>query len=296
MKAAWTSSLLFATSLAAVERSWVEGVGQNGTSGQFVRVNSSTAVDMLGTNGSTSAAVKWTVTASGVYYEDSGEEKLRIEHNLTANIFATDTILFELAFRPNSLSPPTDTASIGEDYVQCEMTQNSSDPFFWSAAVQEGYYICKDGFTDATNVCVGVGMSNDETTNYSQQTDSTQDWVTPFVDEDPKNPWCTHANTTAGATLNPYECTALKCVIERKLDTGDTDNDLVFTVNGTTSDKMVIQPGRAKLYFNKSTAQFAYAARNDFSASALEITILNGASTFIAASAAALSGFALLAF
>ena len=61
---------------------------------------------------------------------------------MTADIFATDTILFELAFRPKSLGKPTDEASIGEDYVQCEMSRSSTDGAFWSASVAEGYYIC----------------------------------------------------------------------------------------------------------------------------------------------------------
>lgn len=70
---------------------------------------------------------------------------------MTANIFATDTILFELAFRPKTLGKPTDEASIGEDYVQCEMSRSSTDGAFWSASVAEGYYLCSPKTTPRVN-------------------------------------------------------------------------------------------------------------------------------------------------
>ena len=52
---------------------------------------------------------------------------VRLEHILTADIFATDKVLFEIAFRPGNLDAPTDTKTIGEDYVTCEMSQSSTD-------------------------------------------------------------------------------------------------------------------------------------------------------------------------
>lgn len=60
--------------------------------------------------------------SQGVFYEDSGNEAIRITHTLTADIFATDTVLFEISYRPKSAALPTDKASIGEDYFQCEMS------------------------------------------------------------------------------------------------------------------------------------------------------------------------------
>ena len=88
----------------------------------------------------------------------------------------------------------TDTATIGEDYVQCEMSQSSSDAAFWTAKVAEGYYICKPTTPpDATDVCWNI--YTDEDSNYTQTTESTSDWVTPFADEDdPSDYWCTKAN------------------------------------------------------------------------------------------------------
>ena len=80
------------------------------------------------------------------------------------------------------------------------------------------------------------------------------------MDEDPKNPWCTHANTEIGAVLKPHECTALKCIIERPLDTGDDLKDLKFTPTEAAVDHINIRQGRALLYINKDEDQFSYAA------------------------------------
>lgn len=89
-----------------------------------------------------------------MFYEDSGTTRLRLQHELTANIFATDTVNFELAFRPKNTPASTDTSTIGEDYVQCDMSQSSSDGAFWSASIAEGMYVC-DG-DDATDVCAYI--------------------------------------------------------------------------------------------------------------------------------------------
>ena len=139
------------------------------------------------------------------------------------------------------------------------MSQSSSDGYFWSASVAEGMYTC-DG-DEATNVCLYI---TDES-KYGSNPESTSDWVTPYADDDPDSPWCTHANTTIGETLSPFECTQLICIIERDMDTGDTDNDLIFTPSPGSPDKMVIQPGRAKVYINKTSANHAFAMSNDWS-------------------------------
>ena len=74
--------------------------------------------------------------------------------------------------------------------------------------------------------------------NYSQTTESTSDWVTPYTDNDPDDFWCTKVNTTKGAVLSPYECSAIKCVIERAVDTWDTTRDLKLTPG--TDEYMVV--------------------------------------------------------
>lgn len=267
---------------AASTREFVEGVGENATSGQFVRVATGTAQNVIGADVQAVNAlddISWTMTTYSVYYEDSGETRIRIKHELEANIFATDTVMFEVAFRPLSLPNPTDISTIGEDYVQCEMSQSTSDGFFWTASVAEGYYVCKAGNTDATNVCVGVDQYLDEDTNYTSVPESTSDWVTPYSDDDPSSPWCTHTNTKVGATLSPFECSKLICVVERIADTGDTEQDLAFTPS--TNERLVIQQGRAKLYINKDETEFVNAVVN-LDATALSFNVPEGASNLLA--------------
>ncbi len=108
--------------------------------------------------------------------------------------------------------------------------------------------------------------------------ESTSDWVKPFDDKDPENFWCTKANTVKGAALLPYECTKLKCYMERLLDTSDTIKDLKFSPTVDAPDKMVINPRRARVYINKST--YATSAMND---AKLELTIPLGADRLLAA-------------
>jgi hypothetical protein len=205
---------------------------------------------------------------------------VRLEHILTADIFATDKVLFEIAFRPGSLDAPTDTKTIGEDYVTCEMSQSSTDKAFWSASVNEGFYVCNgtSAKTDSTNVCKGIADSD---SNYTSTAESTSDWATPFPDEDPNDPWCTKANTKIGEQLSPYECSKLRCIIERKLNTGDAVKDLKFTVKPGKPDSIVIQPGRARLFINKSNSLFQYALKNDWSATEQSLVIESGAAQLI---------------
>jgi len=73
--------------------------------------------DILGSSAIDATKLKWEISSYGVFYEDSGEEKVRLIHKLQADIFAADEVTFEVAFRPKSLPAPTDTATIGEDYV-----------------------------------------------------------------------------------------------------------------------------------------------------------------------------------
>ena len=177
------------------------------------------------------------------------------------------------------------------------MSQSSSDTAFWTAKVAEGYYICKPTTPpDASNVCWNI--YTDEDSNYTQTTESTSDWVAPFSDEDdPSDFWCTKANSD-GNTLLDYECTALRCYIERDLDTEDTTRDFAFdqtevlTTDGST-ETMIIQPGRGKVYINKTTAQFAYAATNDVE---IEIPVPAGASNLAAAAVFSALALALISF
>lgn len=85
-------------------RSFQEGAGRNGTSGQMARFSAGSTKNILNTATSvTERTINWSITAWTVFYEDSGTTRIRLMHNLTADIFATDTVNFEIAFRPENM-------------------------------------------------------------------------------------------------------------------------------------------------------------------------------------------------
>jgi hypothetical protein len=73
------------------------------------------------------------------------------------------------------------------------------------------------------------------------------------VDEDPDDPWCTLANVEGG-TYSEFQCKAIKCTMERPLNTGDKLYDwafLDFLDSGSTAyDKMIIMNKRAQLWIS----------------------------------------------
>jgi hypothetical protein len=79
--------------------------------------------------------------------------------------------------------------------------------------------------------------------------------------------------------------------MEREMKTGDSNNDLAFTVSNTVTDKMIIDTNRAQLWFNKST--YANSLKVPSSTTPLEITIYGGA-IVLRAAAAALSVYLLI--
>lgn len=88
------------------------------------------------------------------------------------------------------------------------------------------------------------------------------------------------------------------------MDTGDEDNDLRFTPTPDSPDYLVIKPGRAKLYINKTLANFATeteAHSGDYptlpAASLLRrIAVTTGATGLLSAVSAATIAVAALAF
>lgn len=210
----------------------------NETNGQLVRENTTTdTVSIL----DDASSMTWSVTSTSRFYEDSGEEKLRLVHSLTANIFVDDTITFELAFRPASQPPPTDSAALGEDFVRCQLSSNSADPRYWQASLVDGYYQCSG--SDASDVCLGA----DETlVNPVQEASSS--WATPFSDESngTADPWCTPVNTV-NLALGDYWCSEIKCYMERLFDTGEDEFDYPFVSDSDTPDTIEIRATMAKL-------------------------------------------------
>ena len=61
--------------------------------------------------------------------------------------------------------------------------------------------------------------------------------------------------------------------MEREMKTGDSNNDIGFTVSNTISDKLLIDVNRAQLWFNKSTYSFSLKGP---SSTTLEIVVYGG--------------------
>ena len=227
-----------------------------------------------------SSNIDYTLTSWGVYYEDTGVSAVRIMAELKADIFATDTVLFQINYRPKNKGNATDVTAIGEDTVKCEMTRSSSDGAFWSANISDAYVKCTG--TNVADRCLKESSSTkplirESPSKFTEVAEPQSDWKTPFVDNDANNFWCTKANTTKDAVLSPFECTALKCYMERTLTTSEADKDLNFTPTATNPDYMVIKPGRAQVYINKSTANFVNPATNDAYSTDIELEVPLGA-------------------
>ena len=72
---------------SAKTREYVEGIGVNSSAGQFVRLSEPSKVEVFPTAANN---LKFSITAWGVYYEDTGLYKVRLMTELEAKIFATD--------------------------------------------------------------------------------------------------------------------------------------------------------------------------------------------------------------
>lgn len=82
------------------------------------------------------------------------------------------------------------------------------------------------------------------------------------------NPWCTRVNTADPANYSQFWCSSIKCVMQRPLDTGDTDSDWAFDATGTSTDassntytdRMVVMNDRAQLWISSTTYTTAFTA------------------------------------
>ena len=158
---------------------------------------------------------------------------------------STDKVLFEIGFSASSVPAPTTGTAIQLDMVRCQMEMNTQDNRFWVATLTDGYYT-KDAYNNAAGPEPATELADNN------------NWKTPFTDNDPLNRWCDPANT---ATIwSEFQCKSLSCYLERDLNTGDSTNDIAFTTSPTLTDMMVIDIGRAKLWFNKTSYSIALAA------------------------------------
>ena len=99
--------------------------------------------------GATNQGIWWKIFSSTWMNADTGDQKIQIRHWLQMDIMATDTIEFEVSFRPNSKPTAASNTVIGEDYFTCKLTRDTDDVRFWTADISEGYYQCQG--TDADN-------------------------------------------------------------------------------------------------------------------------------------------------
>ena len=90
--------------------------------------------------------VIWHLLTQTNVNEDTGDQNLRVTHKLWADIFAEDTVTFEISFVPESKWSKVDDADysggLGEDAGRCELSINESDPQFWDVTLTDIYYKC----------------------------------------------------------------------------------------------------------------------------------------------------------
>ena len=76
-------------------------------------------------------------------------------HELTANIYADDTVTFEIAFVPSSKWNNVDDSDyangLGEDAGRCDLSINTTDNQFWDVTLTDIYYKCNGAAAAAAN-------------------------------------------------------------------------------------------------------------------------------------------------
>ena len=148
---------------------------------------------------------------------------------------------------------------------RCQVAINPSDERLWKGTLSDGLYNC-NGVKDLLATPPKLNICDDP--NNSYETDSIKietaefnDWVIPsgWDDSATDNPnfikedlWCNPANAV-GQEVSPFQCLDIKCYMERKLGTGDDAQDMQFTPAAGAPDKLIIRPGRARIYFNQTT-------------------------------------------
>ena len=250
MKAFGASVLLAAAAHGA--STYQKDLGQNGTNGQMARLSALVSTSVFDLTGVTDDKrdLQWVIEHQSVFYEDSGEEKLRMTHKLTANLFATDVVEFELSYRSKSTGVATSNTVLGEDFYICKMSQSSSDNAFWDPDISDGYYTCSTAVSGPSDFCAAGTVT--EPVTYTAETQSASAWTAPFKDDDWENPWCTKAYSKSMTTYTPFECTQLICTVERLMDTGKPTEDIKFDPTHAGGEAMTIKRGRAMLRINAS--------------------------------------------
>lgn len=226
----------------------------------------------------------WNIWVKSVYNEDDGEIKLRIMHELEADIPEDDIITFQIAFTSAS-DPYIDRFNIlQKDVAKCELINNTQDTRFWTQQASDGNWKCND------EVCSAPTNSFNTDTSPSDL-----DWTNPVTDDSPSDPFCTTHSTDA----TNFACEKIVCIHERAMITGN-DDDFQFAVSSSGTDtvtyiddQMTITAAEAQYGINtldsSGTAPDAGTATYSVTNADITIEILTGAVSSLAVAGAALA-------
>jgi hypothetical protein len=119
----------------------------------------------------------WKMSTATVMNEDTGLQYLRVTHELDADVFEDDEIIFEVAFQTQSAVEDYNLLTfnqelldegverMGEDAFRCALSINSTDKRFWKATLSDGYYVCNGlAAYDATTSTTIFGEYLDQAT------------------------------------------------------------------------------------------------------------------------------------
>ena len=124
----------------------------------------------------------------------------------------------EMAFTMANENVVDPVELIYRDGMSCMLQNNSQDTRFWTQTVKDGYYDCTD------YSCGTINTWQDDSSP------SDVDWTAPIEDDDPYDPFCVKefvvdsTDYDYATMVATYQCTKLKCVVERKFDTGYIDD------------------------------------------------------------------------
>ena len=175
--------------------------------------------------------------------------------------------------------------TISDDIAICKVVQSTQDTTFWTQTSEDKYKKCT---TDTTCTNLAINPSATEGGTFSDTADATTaaDWTNPLADDDKDAPFCTkHTDTN-------FACSKIKCLQQRKMDTGDKTTDFKLT----PPDEIYIRPGRAMLGINTlNCSSCAYMPALN-GGTKFTITVRANAYTLLTSAAAALASLALITF
>ena len=238
-------------------------------------------------------SIKWEMTSETLHYLDEGIEYLRLTHELTAPIRATDQITFEVAFT-SSTDPWINKEKIAEDISICKMVQNTQKTQFWTQTAEDKYNACTTKPSSTSCILYAIEQNTTDNGTFTANSDGANlDWKIPLADDAESNPYCTPYSTAA----SDFACKKIKCITQRRLDTKDA-YDFSFAPTATVPAKMIIKPSRALLGMNPSgcTTNSCVSAFGNIAKTDIEIEIYQRASVLVGSVVAAAAAVSLLAF